>query len=289
MDKQKIIGIDIGATKIHIGLVQDGNIIDEEKFATPTHAPKEQIIAEIVNGIEKLNDPDVYGIGIGVPGLVDEENGIIHDVQNIPSWKKIYLKDHLENYFDKPVAITNDANTFVLGEKIYGKAKGFKNLVGLTLGTGFGSGIIIDSHLYSGTLSSAGELGGIPYLNHTIEDYCSGKFFQDQFGMEGSEVHELAKKGDANALNIFRQYGEHLGNAIKLILFTLSPQAILLGGSISGCYPLFKDAMLESIAKFPFKLVTERLVIKPSELANAAVLGAAALIIMKSEGTQKVK
>jgi glucokinase len=284
MDNQKIMGIDIGATKIHIGIVQDGNIINEVKLPTSSQAPEGQVIAEIISGIGQLIEPDVTGIGIGVPGLVDEENGIVHDVQNIPSWKEVHLKNHLEAHFKKTVYITNDANTFVLGEKIYGKAKKFKNVIGITLGTGFGTGIVIDNKLYSGTLSSAGELGGIPYQGQTIEDYCSGKFFLDKFGIQGSDVFAMAKGGNDHALEIFNQYGAHLGNVIKIILYTFSPQAIFLGGSVSGCYSFFKEAMQAQIQSFPFKLVTEKLIVEPSEIANVAVLGAAALYKMKSEG-----
>ena len=281
MDNQKIIGIDIGATKIHVGMVQNGEVTDDVTFATPSQAPEKEVVDEIIKGIEKLISPDIAGIGIGVPGLVDEEQGVVYDLWNIPSWKEVYLKKYLEDHFSKPVHITNDANTFVLGEKIYGKGRQFKNLVGITLGSGFGTGIVIHDQLYSGTLSSAGELASIPYLDSNLEDYCSGKFFRKQFNMEGGEVHALAQKGDEKAKDILTQYGGHLGNALKTILYVLSPQAILLGGSVSGSYEFFKDGLDASIDKFPFKRVTSRLTIEPSSIKNASVLGAAALITMR--------
>ncbi|MDX5481361.1 MAG: ROK family protein [Hymenobacteraceae bacterium] len=283
MGRYKILGIDIGATKVHAGVVQDGRLVKEVRFPTSSQAPKEQVISELIQGITPLVDAEVIGIGVGVPGLVDEEKGIVCDVQNIPSWKEVYLKDALESHFNLPVYITNDANSFAAGEKIFGKAKEFRNLVGITLGTGLGTGIIIDDKLYSGTLSSAGELGGVPYLDKTIEDYCSGKFFSNIWGTSGDELYALAKAGDANALTAFEKYGEHVGNAIKLVLYILSPQAIVLGGSISSCYPLFQKGLQKSLAAFPFRSVTAQLTIEISELDNAAILGAAALFQMKNK------
>lgn len=282
---KKIIGIDIGGTKIHIGLVLDGKIIKEVKFFTSAQAPMEQIIHEIITGVEQVMEPDVVGIGVGVPGLVDEKQGVVLLVQNIPSWQEVHLKMYLEKHFKLPVCITNDANSFATGEKMYGKGKRFKNMIGVTLGTGFGTGIIIDSKLYSGTLASAGEFGGVPYLDKTIEDYCSGKFFLENYGMTGKAARSLAESGDAAALEIFQIYGSHLGNALKIILYTLSPEAIFLGGSISSCFAFFQEAMYKSLQEFPFKLVLDHLTIEQSEIDNVAVLGAAALFQMRSKGS----
>ncbi|UOG77515.1 ROK family protein (plasmid) [Hymenobacter tibetensis] len=281
MGTTKQIGIDIGGTKIHIGVVQQACIIQEIQVETSATASKEQILQELVDTIKIVIDDEVSGIGIGVPGLVDEKNGIVHNVQNIPSWQEVGLKQHLAEHFHQPVYMTNDANAFAIGEKIYGKGKAFTNLVGITLGTGFGTGIIINNDVYSGTLSSAGEFGSIPYRDKTIEDYCSGKFFSQRFNLSGTACHSLAKQGEAGALKAFAQYGEHLGNAIKTVLYALAPEAIFLGGSISKCYEFFQESMYESIQAFPFRLVTNRLVVAPSELGNAAVLGAAALCALK--------
>lgn len=287
MNNQPLIGIDIGATKIHIGIVQDNEVIDELKFPTPSNLPEKQIVEQIIQGIEKLAGTGFSGIGIGVPGLVDEDQGIVYDLWNIPSWKEVFLKKQLEDHFHKPVYITNDANTFALGEKTYGKGKAYKNMVGITLGSGFGTGIIIDHKLYSGTLSSAGELADIPYLDATIEDYCSGKFFRKQFNKDGSDVYALAQKGNDQALEIYKQFGTHLGNAVKLIMNILSPEAVFLGGSVSGSYPFFKQALQDRLQSFPFKRVLNQFVVEPSETANISILGAAALIKMRHPASAK--
>ncbi len=270
-----------------MGTVQEGEIVKEMKIPTPASAPKQQIVEEIINGIEKLMDTETLGIGIGVPGLVDEQHGVVCGVQNIPSWQEVALKQHLEEHFKKPVYITNDANSFILGEKVYGKAKDLRNVVGITLGTGFGAGIIINNSLYSGTLSSAGEFGGVPYLDQTIEDYCSSKFFLNKFGMTGKEALSLASAGDAHAQDVLRQFGAHLGNAIKIILYTLSPEAVFLGGSITKCYSFFESGMRNSLSTFPFKRVLDQFIVEPSGIDNSAILGAVALFKMKTEAKLK--
>lgn len=287
VEEQKVIGIDIGGTKIHIGLVQNGKVTKEIKLSTSAEAPKARILQEITNAVEQVIEPGVAGIGVGVPGLVDEEQGVVHNVLNIPSWREVHLKTHLEEFFRKPVFVTNDANSFAAGEKIYGKGKPYENFVGVTLGTGFGTGIIINSKLYSGKFSSAGEFGGVPYLDMTLEDYCSGKFFLNKYGLPGARVQKLAQEGDEVALGILNEYGHHLGNGIKVMLYAISPEAVILGGSVCGCFPFFKDAMLASIGSFPFKLVTDQLVVECSSKSNSAILGAAALFQMRYTNSLK--
>jgi len=283
MSSNKVIGVDIGGTKIHIGVVEAGKIIHELKIPTSAQASKDQIVNELIGGIARLMDPSIAGIGVGVAGLIDEENGIVYGVQNIPSFQEVHLKQFLENYFSKPVFLTNDANSFVLGEKLYGRGQGFSNIIGLTLGTGLGGGIILNNQLYSGMHASAGEFGGIPYLDKTIEDYCSGKFFRNQFGLSGSVVYDRAKQGNEQALAIMQQLGQHIGNAIKIILFAFSPAAIFLGGSVSNGFPLFEAGMRASLQEFPFQKVKEQVVIERSTMKNSAILGAAALVHMKNQ------
>lgn len=275
---RKIIGIDLGATNIQIGVVQDSQVIEEIKIPTLATASKEEIVANLISGIEKLESNNIDGVGIGVPGLVDEEKGKIFDVFNIPAWKEVHLKQDLESHFHIPIRITNDANVFAMGEKFFGKGSTYKNLVGVTLGSGLGTGIIIDNKLYSGAYSSAGEIGLIPYNGKILEDYCSGKFFQREHGMKGEEVYALAQKGDNSALEIFRKFGKHLGNAINIILMMLSPEAIFLGGSISRSFEFYENSLKETLNTFPFKKVLEKLVLEPSQTSNISILGAAALI-----------
>ena len=283
MINQKLIGIDIGATKMHVGVVDNGKVTDEVYVPTSSKAPEMQVVSELIEGIEKIFSKEVNGIGVGVPGLVDPDQGVVYDLWNIPSWKEVPLKKYLEEHFKIPVFLTNDANTFVLGEKTYGDGKPFRNMVGITLGSGFGTGIIIHNELYSGSYSSAGELADIPYLDGNIEDYCSGKFFRKKFEVNGSDLYKMAKENDEEALTILHEYGGHVGNAIKLILSILSPEAVFLGGSVSGSYEFFKEGLYEKVNTFPFKRVLNKLTIKPSQVKNISILGAAALVNMRQK------
>jgi glucokinase len=259
----------------------------EVELTTPASESAENVIRDLVFGIKQVIDNEVTGIGIGVPGLVDEENGIVYSVQNIQSWNKVHLKKHIEDQFKKSVCLTNDANCFALGEKLYGKGKPFKNIVGMTLGTGFGAGIIINDKLYSGNLSIAGELGGIPYLQSDYEQYCSNKFFTNFFNLQGREVYERALNGNIQALNIFEQFGKHLSSVVQLVLYALGPDAIIFGGSVSKSFPFFKESLWNDLQRFPYKSILDRLVIDVSETDKVAVLGAASLSHQKNNKPQK--
>lgn len=277
MKQERIIGIDIGGTKIQMGVILNGVIEKKIKFPTRANAAQEEIIQDIIQQIEAL-ETSFTGIGIGVPGLVDEDNGIIYDLVNIPSWQEVHLKEVLEAHFQKPVFITNDANMFALGEKYFGKGRSYRNFVGITIGTGFGSGIFINNRLYGGNYASAGELGSMPYKDSTIETYCSGKFFQQHYGSSGFELFERAQHGDPKAMQAFREYGSHLGEAIKMILLILSPEAIFIGGSVSDSFEFFEEGLRESLNAFPFKRVLNDLEILTSDVSEVSLLGAAALV-----------
>ncbi|MBC8491251.1 MAG: ROK family protein, partial [Candidatus Marinimicrobia bacterium] len=172
-----IIGVDLGGTKIQVGRIRQNKI--EQEFYRPISADEEEeiVLTEVIEAIEQVYTKDVDSIGVGVPGIVDVERGIVYDIVNIPSWKEVFLKDRLEARFDCPVYVNNDANCFVLGEKYFGKARSFANIVGITLGTGFGAGIIINNHLYVGKNCGAGEFGMVSYNDRNYEYYCSSQFF----------------------------------------------------------------------------------------------------------------
>lgn len=277
MASETIIGVDLGGTKVNIGKVEMNHVVKHLSADITTQGEEEQILSEIVEAIEKVFDQSVSGIGIGVPSAVDVEKGIVFNVQNIPSWEEVHLKEILEKRFQRPTYVNNDANCFAVGEKHFGKGKKYRNMVGVTLGTGLGAGIIIDNRLYSGSNCGAGEFGSISYKDHIIEYYCSGQFFIYEHGVKGQHVYEKAKQGDKTALEIFAQFGTHLGEAIKTIMFAVDPEAIILGGSVTRSYTFFQKTMWKQIQTFPYKNSIDRLVIETSEEQQIAILGAAAL------------
>lgn len=275
----KIIGADIGGTKIGAARIENGKIVTEHTSGTPFDKSRDEVTAAIIKTIEEVFSDDVLGIGIGVPGLVDLETNEVLDVVNIPLWDRVPLKKQLEEHFGKPVFVNNDANCFALGEKYFGEGKPFKNFVGLAIGTGMGAGIVLNNHLYSGRYCGAGEFGMIPYLDKIVEAYASGQFFEDR-GKGGRILSDKATSGDPGARKLFYELGEHIGRAIGNILFALAPDAIILGGSVSRSYPLFEDGMKAVLEnEFPFQRLYRSLTIKVSSLENSALLGASSLVL----------
>ncbi|HVX51320.1 MAG TPA: ROK family protein, partial [Chitinophagaceae bacterium] len=119
--------------------------------------------------------------------------------------------------------------------------------------------------------------GMVQYLDHVFEYYCSGQFFGNVYQLDGTEVFKKAQQGDARALELYAEMGAHLGNAIKMIMYTYDPSLIIFGGSVRFAYPFFKQAMWERIETFAFTKSIERLTIELSELESSGILGAAGL------------
>jgi glucokinase len=287
MGKQGVIGVDLGGTNVRVGKVQDNELKTHASTAISSEESEDAVMLEISGTIDKVFDEDVIGIGIGVPSVVDVEKGIVYTVVNIPSWKKVYLKDRLEEKYRVPVFVNNDANCFALGESYFGKARDYKNVIGLIVGTGLGAGVIIDNRLYSGTNCGAGEFGHIPYKDHDFEYYCSGQRFSREHGIEGQVLFDRAQKGDAEALRIFETFGMELGNAIQAILYTVDPEIIVFGGSVSNAFPFFEKGMRETLKTFNYQHALERLVMARSEIKEIAILGAAALYFDAQKGVKE--
>jgi len=277
MKNEKLIGIDLGATNIRGAVVTNGDIGEIISRRINSTGTEEQVLEDIFFIADQLITADVKTIGIGVPSVVDVKEGIVYDVQHIPSWKEVHLKQILETRYRLPVFVNNDANCFALGEYYFGKGKNMADMVGLAIGTGLGAGIMINSKLYAGPNCGAGEFGMVDYLDRNYEFYCSGSFFQNVYGLNGESVFKNAHKGDREALKLYAELGTHLGNAIKLIMYTYDPELIILGGSVASAFEYFEQTMRQRIKTFGYPKSIERLKIQTSELANSAILGAAAL------------
>ena len=274
-----VLGIDIGGTYLKIGRVENGIITNQTFNSVDSKASEEATLSSLFEAIDNIISPDVTAIGIGVPAVVDPIAGIVYDVQNIPSWKEVALRELVEQRYKLPVYLNNDANCFALGEKIFGKGRNHENFIGLTIGTGIGMGIIINNALYNGILCGAGEVGMLPYKDGIIEEYSSSFFFSKNYHQSAEELSRSAAKGDENALQAYAEFGLHLGECIKSILYMYAPEAIILGGSISKSFPLFKESMELSLKSFAYQKQIEDLKIETSNYEGVAILGAASLCI----------
>jgi glucokinase len=277
MKNSSVIGVDLGGTKVQTGLVDRCELKQIYTKEINALGSEEDVLHEIFQILDKYDDEHFSGIGFGIPSVVDVEAGVIYDVQNIPSWKEVHLKEILEKRYNVPVNVNNDANVFTVGEKYFGCAKDYKNVVGITLGTGLGGGIIINEKLYNGKNCGAGEFGEMSYQESKLEDYCASQFFIRNYNVSGQELFELAERGEDFALRAFTEFGFHIGNALKIVVLAVDPEIIVFGGSISKSYKFFKDSMIKQLRTLAFTKSVERLIIKVSDTENVALLGAAAL------------
>lgn len=273
-----VIGVDLGGTKVAAGKITGGILVQQgsAKINQDSEDPMDAVRL-MMELIAQFMDSQVQGIGVGVPGLVNRERGIVYDVLNIPNWKEIPLKALLEEKFSVPVYVDNDANCFAMGEYRYGAFAGNDDFVGITLGTGMGSGIIKNGALIPDAHCCSGEFGTMSYLDGIYENYTCGMYFKLKYGKNGEEVAMKAGEGESWALNAFGEMGTHLGNAINTIIMAVDPPLVVIGGSVAKAREFYQEAMWESIRKIPFPSVLENFRVEFTETADIAIKGAAAL------------
>lgn len=271
------LGIDIGGTTISLGLVQGARVIKEvcvPSFAS--NATQEQTLQYLASQIEALLSPAVDKIGIGVPSVADPEKGIVYDAANIPSWDVVPLKEKMEARFGVPVKVNNDANCFALGAAAMLEDVPH-TVVGVTLGTGTGVGIVVNGTLFSGSHCGAGEICSLAYNGADYESFCSKKFFLAR-GVNPREVALRAGKGDPEACALFREFGHHMGELLAAVMYAYDANCILLGGGIAKAFPLFEAPMWDTLReKYPYRRSLEELTVKVLPQQNLALIGAALL------------
>ena len=306
MKEKFIVSIDLGATNLKLAILnQQYKIIAKKTLTTQTLGSFPELINSIVASVKKLikacqlNKKDILGLGLGVPGPVDINKGIIHFLPNIPGCKNIRLGHILNRKLGLPVYIDNDANLFTLGEFYLGAGKGFKNVIGITLGTGVGGGIILAGRLYRGKKFVAGEIGHMPVVMRGVRCNCGAqgcleayignqkilsqakRVFKKPIGLKA--LSQLAARGNQQAIKIWQTVGYFLGFALSGIVNLLNPDAIIIGGGVAnGGKPLFariKKTILENAMPVQARYVR---VLKSKFGANAALIGAA--ILVKNKG-----
>jgi glucokinase len=323
--KNLAIGIDIGGTNTVIGVVdKDGNVLVRDSINTPSHGDINRYIDDLSSAVMNLiksvklmnEDSNVLGIGVGAPNA-NYYNGTIEQAPNLSFKGIVHFIDLMKKKFPENyvMALTNDANAAALGEMIYGGAKGMKNFAMYTLGTGVGSGIVVNGDLVYGHDGFAGECGhttlipdgrncGCGGKGH-LEAYCSApgmkrtafelmvkynandsllaeKSFKE---LNSKDIYEAAVKGDKIALEVFEITGQYLGQGLADTAHHLSPEAIFLfGGPVAAGDFIFKPtiAWMEHYLLPTFK---NKIKILPSKLnaGDAAIVGASALVWKEME------
>ncbi len=294
MQEKIVVGIDFGGTKIKFGLVLENGTILGETLTIPTNSSRrgDEIVGSMIEGIERivqdseLSIQKIKGIGIGSPGPLDLKKGIILKAPNLPTLHFFPLKQTLENYFNLPVAINNDANCFVLGEACFGSAKNASIVCGATLGTGFGFGIVIDHNIFEGSTGTAAEVWRSPYADRNFEDYGSARAIirvyqqiTDQ-ELDAKEIFILAQENDQDALAAWTEFGVHLGKILAIITNVLDPDIIVIGGSVSHAWQFFYNSLIENLYENINQAPREHLQVVRAALGdNAGLMGAAALLL----------
>ena len=314
MSKPYVVGIDIGGTNTVFGIVDArGNVLASNSIKTAKHAKIEDYVEELYQELTRLIDANnatdkILGIGIGAPNA-NYFSGMIEGSVNLPWPTPIPLADLVSEKFGIPVTITNDANAAAIGEMTYGAARGLKDFIMITLGTGVGSGIVINGQLVYGHDGNAGELGHVVIKRNNgrlcgcgrtgcLEAYCSAtgvartarEFLEARTEpsllrnlpieeITSKDVYDAAVAGDKLAKDIFEFTGTLLGEAFADFITFSSPEAIILFGGLAKSGDLLMNPIKNSLDKNILKVFKGKTKILLSELkeSDAAVLGASSL------------
>lgn len=285
-----LVGVDVGGTKIRAGLVKNGKVIKDVKLLTEADKGREQVIKKIIKCIKECISKEVKAIGIGLPGAVNPERDAVVYLPNIPSLNNTNLKKILEKEFSKKVVLGNDSNAFALAESVSGAGKGFNNVIGLTLGTGVGGGLVINKKVYTGACC-AGEAGHIIIVNNgrkcrcgakgCLEEYVSARainrYSRELIGKELAPkiVEDKAREGDEDAVKVYQRAGSYLGAGLVTINNLLHPDVIVIGGGLSKAGSLILKSARKRLKKEGFFKPSR--VVKSKLGSNAGVIGAAYL------------
>lgn len=309
------LAIDLGGTKVAAAVVHnDGTIA--ARATRPTDAQKggdwvlNRIKEAALEALDtsKLRPDEFLGVGMGTPGVVDTEKGImLSEAVNIPDWKGRRLKAELERILGIPAFVENDANAGGLGELMFGAGKGFRHMIYVALGTGVGGAVIVNGKLVRGANFVAGEIGHISVDPNgprcgcgsygCIEAFASGpaiamrarEYIQRgaKTKLQGlpldeinaKEVAEAAKQGDPLACFVLAEAGKYLGILLAGITNLLNPECIVIGGGVSQAGDLLLEPVRWEVRRRALTVAAETLKIVPATLgADAGVLGAAALV-----------
>ena len=309
--KKYCFGIDVGGTTVKCGLFNtDGEVLDKWEIPSRTEDGGKNILPDVAAAIlakieeKKLDKEEIAGVGIGVPGPVDD-NGVIACAVNL-HWGRLDIVKELGDLTGLKVKAGNDANVAALGELWQGGGKGYHNLVLLTLGTGVGGGIIVNDKIFAGSQGAAGELGHA-HVEDAIKDPCNcgscGCLEQvasatgivrlakeelvasdeDSLLRNGEvsakTVFDAVKEGDALAIRVAERFGAYLGKAMAVFACVLDPEAFVIGGGVSKAGTILLDFIKKNYVSYAFP-TAKNVAFKLATLGNdAGIYGAAKMVL----------
>lgn len=299
------VGIDFGGTSVKLGVCRGGELLTTDApIPTADFPGPAALIGEMARRVELLRKtyPDIAAIGVGVPGLVDFDNGFVHILTNVPGWNHVPLKTILGEKTGLPVVVENDANAMAYAEFRYGAARGLKNVVALTMGTGIGGGLILNGQLYRGSGCAAGEIGQMSihfdgraghYGNlgalekytgnkeiaeHAMQRYAEANISKTAEECTPKKIADAATDGDPIARQIWDEIADWLGTSLSSIAWLLNPDAFVIGGGVAQAGDLIFDPLKRKVQSMLSTVVWERLQIVPARFNNeSGIIGNAAL------------
>lgn len=290
MEREYLIGIDLGGNEIDAGLVDlNGKIVKKITMPLEERMSRAKIIDSITFAINKLRKDKVLGIGIGIPGPVDFKKGIALNPTNLPCLKNTSIKRIIEDRTRIPVSVENDANCFAIAAHKVEFERIIPNVIGVLIDEGIGAGIIINGKIYRGYLDSAGELGHMTVADNKVRCSCGSYdclnlyaslpaiektvFRLTKKKMSLEDITRLAKK-DSRVKSVIRDAAEHLGTALANTVRILNPEMIVLNGPVSAL-----AGFVETTKRFVQKKTNgTNVTISRSSLEDSGILGAASIV-----------
>lgn len=304
-------GVDVGGTTVKLGLFNtEGDLLEKWEIPTVTADNGKAILPDIAKSIKKMMDErgmerdEVVGVGIGAPGPIDSE-GTVYGAVNL-GWGTFSIKKELQTMLNMPVEAGNDANVAALGEMWQGGARGYENVVMVTLGTGVGGGIIVESKILPGATGSGGEIGHM-HVNdeETIACNCGNCGCLEQYvsatgvvrlakeklaesdrpstlrGIEvtAKDVWDAAKKGDPLAMEVAEDFGWYLGNALAGVACVVNPEVFVIGGGVSKAGDILIDYIQKNYQKNAFSGCRGALFTLAKLGNDAGIYGAARMVL----------
>lgn len=288
------LGVDLGGTKIAAGVFDESGKLHGDLTVRPTRAdgPADRTMASLEEAAgEALSSagvaaPRLAGIGVGTTGPLDPRAGTLLEAEMLPRMYYYPLGPELEKRYGAEVTLTNDANCFALAEAHFGAGRGEDIVVGVTLGTGCGCGIVIGGRLLEGTTCNAGELYRNLVADRTFDEALSGpgleRLYREKTGRRrsGGEINALATEGDAVAAAVFHEFGWWVGRGLGVVGAVLDPGVVVLGGAVATSFRFFEEAMNGELEKHLAPSAAARMRVVPSTQGpQAGALGAAALVL----------
>ncbi|MDK2920317.1 MAG: glucokinase [Candidatus Petromonas sp.] len=292
------IGIDLGGTKVRVGIVDEsGNIIEEITELTECEKGYEYVINKIINMINRLKNKDsVSTIGIGAPGPLDSNKGIIIEPPNLHGWKNVDIVKMIHEKTGIKTILDNDANVAGLAEAIYGAGKNYSIVQYITISTGIGGGLVINRKLISGAQGAAGEIGNMIVLPNgykhsnlnagTLEGLCSGTAI-DRIAKErkitdegAKKVFQLAFEGNEQARQLIYEVIDFLAIGIANIIHTINPDVFVLGGGVTESLKKYGyiEVLSDRVKKYVYDSLKESVNIKAAQLGTKSGLIGAGIL-----------